>query len=74
MELLREKEITLSQGRYRLTQIGLERLKRIIKLEVHGRIIEQCFDKLRVQILNQTFRGKIAKRTERARESQISFG
>lgn len=72
--LLREKEITLSQGRYRLTQIGLERLKRIIKLEVHGRNIEQCFDKLRVQILNQTFRGKIAKRTERARESQISFG
>jgi hypothetical protein len=72
--LLREKEIALSEGRYHLTQSGLERLKRIIKLEATGRNISQCFDKLRVEILNQTFRGKGAKKAERARQSQISFG
>ena len=56
--LLRQQEVILQDGKYGLTKQGLERLRRVVKLEPKGREIERLLDKLRVGILNRTLRGQ----------------
>ena len=66
--LLRQREVILQDGKYRLTREGLERLRLTMKLEPEGQSIERSLDKLRVKILNSTLRGqkKLLQSRERA--------
>ncbi|NQE45249.1 hypothetical protein C5S31_04405 [ANME-1 cluster archaeon GoMg2] len=66
--LLRQREVILQDGKYRLTREGLERLRLTMKLEPEGQNIERSLDKLRVKILNSTLRGqkKLLQSRERA--------
>ena len=66
--LLRQREVILQDGKYRLTQEGLERLRLTMKLEHEGQSIERSLDKLRLKILNRTLRGqkKLLQSRERA--------
>lgn len=66
--LLRQREVILQDGKYRLTREGLERLRLTMKLEHEGQSIERSLDKLRVKILNSTLRGqkKLLQSRERA--------
>lgn len=54
--LLRNEEVILQGGKYRLTKEGLKRFRAILKLEPEGRNIEYALDKLRVKVLNRTLR------------------
>jgi len=56
--LLRQREVILQDGKYRLTREGVERLRLTMKLEPEGQSIGRSLDKLRVKILNSTLRGK----------------
>ena len=64
--LLRQREVILQDGKYRLTREGLERLRLTMKLEHEGQSIERSLDKLRVKILNHSLRGQ--KRLLQSRE------
>lgn len=66
--LLRQREVILQDGKYRLTREGLERLRLTMKLEPEGQSIGRSLDKLRVKILNSTLRGqkKLLQSRERA--------
>lgn len=56
--LMHRKEVILKDMKYRLTKEGLERLRQIVKMEPEGRYIQESLDKIRVNILNKTLRGK----------------
>ena len=64
--LMRQREVILQEGKYRLTREGIERLRLTMKLEPEGQSIERSLDKLRVKILNHTLRGQ--KRLLQSRE------
>lgn len=56
--LRRNREILLRDGKYELTDQGMRRLRRTIKLEPEGRQVEECLDELRVAVLNRVLRRK----------------
>jgi len=74
--LLRQREVILRDGKYRLTHEGLERLRLAMKSEPQGRSIEHLLDEVRVKILNRTLRGqrKLLETKERAIQTQTSSG
>lgn len=54
--LIRNNEVVLEDGKYRLTKRGLERLRQIMKMEHEGQKIQHYLDNLRVKVLNHTLR------------------
>ena len=56
--LLREKDVILQEGKYRLTENGLEKIQKTVKLEAEGSKIRNALDEIRVMVLNSSLRGK----------------